>query len=48
MLRLAVIPDKGSREEMSSGNKGGGWEEGPGFCQLGLERLMLKNGICEK
>lgn len=34
MLRLALLPNKGSREEMSSRSKGGG-QEGPGFSQLG-------------
>lgn len=35
MWRLALIPNKGSREEMSSQSKGGGQDEGPGFTQLG-------------
>jgi len=34
MLRLALIPSKISREEISSWSKGGGQEEGPGFSQL--------------
>lgn len=35
MGRLALIPNKGSREKMSSQSKGDGQEEGPGFTQLG-------------
>lgn len=35
MLRLTLIPNKGSREETSSWSKGGGQEEGPAFSQLG-------------
>lgn len=35
MLRLALIPKKSSRGEMSSWKNRGGQEEGPGFRQLG-------------